>query len=125
VINDANRNGIQDPGESGISRVQVECYSPKNTLAASASTDSQGYYKICNLPPDNYTVKLNLPAGYVLGTAYSATRVQASAGSNTLDIDGYAWLGTSTSLPTAGAAWPTAVVFLTGVLLLFWTFAIL
>ncbi|MBN8826022.1 MAG: DUF11 domain-containing protein [Spirosoma sp.] len=43
VWNDANRNGIQDPNEAGISGVTVTLYK-SNTLIATATTNTDGEY---------------------------------------------------------------------------------
>ena len=64
---DDDRNGIQDPGESGINDILVELYDGQGGLLASTMTmDSSGpgYYKFMGLVPDEYYIKFDLPRGY-------------------------------------------------------------
>src|SRR5512135_793534 len=60
---DANHNGLQDPGEGGISGLCVNLYDGAGKLVQRASTDSNGYYAF-NVQPGKYTVEFAKPAGF-------------------------------------------------------------
>ncbi len=62
---DANGNGIQDGGESGISGVTVRLYNSANTLIATTTTGGDGSYAFTHLYPGDYYVEFLAPAGYV------------------------------------------------------------
>lgn len=64
VWHDANANGVQDGGESGIDGVGVRLYDGANTLVATTSTDASGIYGFGNLRPDSYVVEFDLPATF-------------------------------------------------------------
>jgi hypothetical protein len=64
VWDDANNNGIQDPGEAGISDVTVRLLENCTTLVATTNTDASGLYKFVT-PPGNYCVQFVLPPSYV------------------------------------------------------------
>lgn len=57
---DANQNGLQDPGESGIGGVCVNLYDNRGNLIDRTSTDSNGYYGF-NVQPGQYTVEFLRP----------------------------------------------------------------
>ncbi|OAN45081.1 hypothetical protein A6A03_02690 [Chloroflexus islandicus] len=60
---DANVNGIQDSGETGVAGVTVSLYTLNGTLVATQNTDSNGLYLFTNLlPGEYYVVFSNLPA---------------------------------------------------------------
>ncbi|NOZ49374.1 MAG: hypothetical protein GXP37_04900, partial [Chloroflexi bacterium] len=60
---DANENGIQDSGETGIPGVEVKIFDASNNLVATTTTDSSGQYGF-SVATDSYTVQFILPAGY-------------------------------------------------------------
>ncbi|MFN8440445.1 MAG: SdrD B-like domain-containing protein [Caldilineaceae bacterium] len=72
VWDDANGNGLQDAGESGVSGIVVELYVlDNNGLGVSTgftqSTDIDGFYLFDELPPGEYYIVYHLdslPAGY-------------------------------------------------------------
>lgn len=64
VWNDANGNGIQDGGESGISGVQVRLYTGAGGLVATTSTNGSGIYQFNNVNAGNYYVVFTAPADY-------------------------------------------------------------
>lgn len=59
---DSNANGLQDPGEEGISGLCVNLYDAQGNLIQRASTDSNGYYGF-NVQPGDYTVEFVRPDG--------------------------------------------------------------
>ncbi len=72
VWNDANGNGRQDPGETGLSNVTVTLYSDPDgdgiydTVAATTTTDTGGHYIFDNIAAGAYVVAVDnttLPAG--------------------------------------------------------------
>ena len=83
VWRDTNGNGVQDPGEAGISGVTVRLYNAANTLIATAVTDTNGEYYFTSgtaadgnitdnigivngqiTPNTNYQVRFDLAANY-------------------------------------------------------------
>ncbi|MFM1767855.1 MAG: hypothetical protein RJA22_384 [Verrucomicrobiota bacterium] len=65
VWQDANGNGLQDPGEPGIANVTVtlrDC--DTGALIRQTLTDANGLYLFCELLPGNYRVEINVPTGY-------------------------------------------------------------
>jgi protocatechuate 3,4-dioxygenase beta subunit len=81
---DANRNGLQDSGETGVAGVKVVLLDAAgNATGSTATTDANGNYSFTNLKPGTYSVqfdKATLPANYVF--------TGADAGSNdTKDSD--------------------------------------
>jgi protocatechuate 3,4-dioxygenase beta subunit len=75
---DANRNGLQDSGETGVAGVKVVLLDAAgNATGSTATTDANGNYSFTNLKPGTYSVqfdKATLPANYVF--------TGADAGSN-------------------------------------------
>ncbi len=66
VWSDTNRNGVQDPGESGVPGVRISLRNPAGNVVASVVTDSNGNYRFADLPPGTYTVEVDtatLPSG--------------------------------------------------------------
>jgi hypothetical protein len=57
---DSNRNGLQDPGEGGISGLCVNLYDKRGDLIDRTSTDSNGDYGF-NVDPGQYTVEFVKP----------------------------------------------------------------
>ncbi len=92
---DANGNGVQDAGETGINGVTVQLLSG-TTVLATATTSGDGNYTFNNLAAGNYTVKVvasSLPAGTTqtfdldgVATANQASFALA-AGQNRTDVD--------------------------------------
>ncbi len=58
----SNANGIQDPGEGGVSGLCVNLYDAAEHLIQETSTNSNGYYGF-NVQPGNYSVEFVKPAG--------------------------------------------------------------
>jgi hypothetical protein len=63
VWNDFNADGIQDPGEPGISGVAVQLRDDQNTLLRTTATLSDGSYQFIGLCAGNYRVEVLNPAG--------------------------------------------------------------
>ena len=84
VFNDLNGNGAQDPGEPGISGVQVKLYLDANNnglidgvaAIATLTTDANGKYLFSGLSNANYIVSIESPpAGYT----YTGTGAMADS----------------------------------------------
>ena len=65
---DANQNGIQDVGETGISGVNVTLERPDGSVVATTTTDINGQYLFSNLAPGSYVVAFGKPSGYTSST---------------------------------------------------------
>ncbi len=93
---DANGNGAQDAGETGINGVTVQLLDSSNNVVATTTTAGDGNYTFNNLAAGTYTVKIvtaSLPAGTAqtydldgVATANQATFTLA-AGANKTDVD--------------------------------------
>ena len=68
VINDANNNGVQDTGESGLSGWTVFLDQNANGVLdsgeTSTTTDANGNYTFTNLASDTYIVTQQVPTGF-------------------------------------------------------------
>lgn len=62
---DSNGNGIQEPGEVGIPNATVTLTDGNRSLdlVRTAITDANGLYHFNNVPPGQYTLRVELPAG--------------------------------------------------------------
>ncbi len=98
---DANGNGVQDAGETGLNGVTVQLLDSSNNVVGTATTSGDGNYTFNNLAPGTYTVRVsNLPAGVAetydldgVATANQAT-FSLAAGQNRTDVDfGYRYTG--------------------------------
>jgi hypothetical protein len=65
VWNDANHNGIQDPGEAGLSDISVSLYTSSGSLVGTTTTGSNGYYVFTALDPGSYYLVFTAPTGMV------------------------------------------------------------
>ncbi|NEW60394.1 hypothetical protein GSY74_03790 [Sulfurovum sp. bin170] len=63
---DANKNGIQDSGESGIKDVKVELYRASGEFVAGTATDGSGLYLFDGLIPADYYIVFTPSAGYAI-----------------------------------------------------------
>jgi SdrD B-like domain/PKD domain len=81
VWNDANGNGIQDPGETGIQGVVVTLRDAAGNVVATTSTDANGAYSFTNVPPGTYCVAFGTPIGYTPTTSNAS----GSTGANNSD----------------------------------------
>jgi protocatechuate 3,4-dioxygenase beta subunit len=57
---DMNKNGLQDPGESGLADVNVTLYNDQNESLGWTLTDADGRYLFDGLPEGDYYVEFNL-----------------------------------------------------------------
>jgi uncharacterized repeat protein (TIGR01451 family) len=81
VFLDANRNGIMNSGEAGISGVTVMLLDAGGQAVATTTTNGNGKYSFTNLAPGNYSVMFNgLPVGFVY-------TLQDQGGDEALDSD--------------------------------------
>ncbi|HRI26499.1 MAG TPA: SdrD B-like domain-containing protein [Chitinophagales bacterium] len=87
VWNDLNQNGQQDTGETGIAGVTVTLYNAtNNTIVATTTTNTNGFYLFENLPAGNYYVVFGTPLGYTpspANTGNDATDSDAGPGGQT------------------------------------------
>ncbi len=74
VWNDANGNGIQGAGESGVSGVTVRLQECNGTNLASTTTDANGNYLFDAVEPGSYQVKFVLPSGFTFSPANQGTQ---------------------------------------------------
>nr|WP_236143254.1 SdrD B-like domain-containing protein [Nostoc sp. CMAA1605] len=72
VFNDANNNGIQDIGETGVGGVKVELVA-NGIVIGTTSTNADGSYGFSGLTPGNYQVKFTAPTGYQFSPANQGT----------------------------------------------------
>lgn len=70
IWNDANHNGIQDPGETGIANVTVKLYNCNdNSLVATTNTNASGAYLFSSVAAGSYYVQFVVPGGYTVSPA--------------------------------------------------------
>ncbi len=62
---DLDQNGIQDQEESGMVGVLVELQNSTGHMISNATTNDTGHYKFEGLRPGDYSIRFNLPEGYV------------------------------------------------------------
>jgi len=106
---DANGNGLQDNGETGINGVTVELWNPSGAVHVGTTTtitggpnNAPGYYQFNIVPatvtPASYLVKFVLPSGYIFSPKNRGTDV-------TLDSDANPTTGVSglVTLPMGGS----------------------
>ncbi|HSC53703.1 MAG TPA: SdrD B-like domain-containing protein [Phnomibacter sp.] len=63
---DANKNGVQDPGESGISGVVVSLFNSSGILVGSTISDAKGFYRFDRITPGQYRVGVTPPPGSLI-----------------------------------------------------------
>ncbi len=69
VFNDADADGVQDIGETGISGATVKLLDGAGTVVATTTTDSNGLYHFTDLAPGDYKVQFVTPATYTASPA--------------------------------------------------------
>ncbi|MEZ6117031.1 MAG: SdrD B-like domain-containing protein [Pirellulaceae bacterium] len=81
---DANNNGVKDPGEPGLSGVQINLTGVGNDIfgnpipSRTEFTDGQGFYQFTSIPPGTYTITEVQPAGFQDGQEQNGTPAAAS-----------------------------------------------
>jgi uncharacterized repeat protein (TIGR01451 family) len=109
VFFDANGNGVQDGGESGIAGVTLRLLDAGGSVVATATTDVNGAYDFNGLPPANYRVEVTDVFGALAGLNLSAGTnpsgvVTLGAGADVDTVDfGYAPSGGTGSI--GGFVW--------------------
>lgn len=82
---DVNRNGLQDPGEPGVTDVPVRLQKPDGEVVANTTTGPHGQYAFAHLPDGTYQVCFDLAklpaqyADYKLTDAHKGNPGQDSA----------------------------------------------
>ena len=90
---DANGNGLQDNGETGINGVTVELWNPSGAVHVGTTTtitggpnNAPGYYQFNIVPatvtPASYLVKFVLPSGYIFSPKNRGTDVTLDSDAN-------------------------------------------
>ena len=81
---DADGDGVQDPGEAGVSGVTVTLYASDGvTVIATTITDANGNYVFTGLPANtNYIVGITPPAGMLLTSSGGTTPGNATTNSD-------------------------------------------
>ena len=63
-FNDANGNGVRDPGETGMSGITIRL-TPSSGAALTATTDASGNFSFTNLAAGSYVLSEVVPPGFV------------------------------------------------------------
>jgi carbonic anhydrase len=64
-FSDLNFNGIKDAGESGLANFEIQLFNSNNILAATATTDSSGFYTFSNLAAGSYVINEVNEPGFI------------------------------------------------------------
>ncbi|MEI2583005.1 MSCRAMM family protein [Scytonema sp. PRP1] len=103
VYNDTNGNGVQDPGEPGISGRTISLtgagpdgqFGTADDITRTATTDNNGRYSIPNLPAGNYRVAVTNPPDGLSPSQTPPATITLAAGQNLDTADfGFAQPGT-------------------------------
>ena len=79
VFNDANSNGIKDPGDAGIQGWKVDLdINADGSVDSTATTDPNGQYSFGNLLPGTYRIRVEGLTGWIQTTTNPADVVNAS-----------------------------------------------
>lgn len=65
VWEDMNGDGIQNIDEKGLKNIEIELYDAAGDFYGNAISDSNGYYRISNIPAIMYNVVFSAPSAYV------------------------------------------------------------
>ncbi len=71
VWSDADGDGVQDPGESGIGGVTLDLIDAADTVVATATTKTDGSYLFADVAPGSYTVAVTDTAGALVVAGYT------------------------------------------------------
>jgi|GEM_PF-1963255 len=94
VFNDANDNGVQDSGETGLAGFTVHLYQSANfnnfgywPIYKTAVTDANGNYSFTNLPDGTYSIEQVLKNGWKQTTDdYTSVTVSGGSGQSGLNF---------------------------------------
>jgi hypothetical protein len=118
VWNDTNGNGIQDPGENGISGAAVELDNAAGAVVANAVTDASGHYSFTALAGATVSLHFSLVSGFTFTLANHGSDDEfdsdADRGTGTTAALVVGTAGTSNNSVDAGLTLPasiTGVVF--------------
>nr|WP_298719688.1 SdrD B-like domain-containing protein [uncultured Steroidobacter sp.] len=75
VYRDANRNGVNEPSEAGISNVTITLRDAGNAVVATTTTAADGTYSFPPQAGGSYTVEQDQPAGYASGPQNASNSV--------------------------------------------------
>jgi uncharacterized repeat protein (TIGR01451 family) len=68
---DTDRDGVQDPGETGVAGRPISVTGSNGTVLGTATTDAAGYWKVCQMEPSTpCVVSVDLPDGWSLSPAF-------------------------------------------------------
>ncbi|MBL7726505.1 MAG: carboxypeptidase regulatory-like domain-containing protein, partial [Dinghuibacter sp.] len=62
---DADADGVQDAGESGLANVTIMLYNNAGNIVSTTVTNANGYYRFDNVAPGNYRIGITQPAGTI------------------------------------------------------------
>lgn len=83
---DMDEDGVQDPGEQGISGVTVTLYNNLNIPVAVTITDANGFYLFSQVQPGTYTVGFSLKPGLAFSPSNGA--VSGTSNSDASPLNG-------------------------------------
>ena len=87
VFGDANANGLQDPGEAGLSGRTVELVDrDTGAVVATAVTGETGQYEFTGIELGDYQVRQVLPLGWQATAPTNGSRVFIATGNNTTEL---------------------------------------
>jgi len=84
IWEDYNGDGIQDAVEPGLSNALVYIYTSSNVLAATARSDSNGWYFAQGLGPGDFYLQFFPPDGYTISPQYARTEAYLDSDPNVL-----------------------------------------
>ncbi|MBN1999463.1 T9SS type A sorting domain-containing protein, partial [candidate division KSB1 bacterium] len=90
IWNDLNADGVQDPGETGISGVKIALLDVSDDTVDIVYTDMNGLYQFTAIPPGDYSVHVDestLPAGFFSTTFNDPLSVTLLSGETIDDAD--------------------------------------
>ncbi|WAB82259.1 isopeptide-forming domain-containing fimbrial protein [Microcella daejeonensis] len=118
VFDDADGDGVRDPGELGLPgvRLDVVWQGPAGAVTISVTTDSQGRWSLEGLPAGRYTatVDRSTVAEEYRETVATGGSIDLPAFGSASVVDGF----TTLALPVTGATASLAVIILLGLSLL-------
>ena len=92
VFNDANNNGVQDGGETGIAGVEIKIFSGATAAGVQPQTpqltDGNGAYSFANLPAGTYSLLETQPSGLLNGATVAGPAVTPGGTAGTATTSG-------------------------------------